>query len=63
MRQFLIAAIMSAAAASAATPEAREWQAPDGMVIKYRWSAPETVEPGKAYPLVLFLRGPHLWRR
>lgn len=40
-----------------AQPEAREWKAPDGSVVKYRWSAPETLEPGKAYPLVLFLHG------
>jgi len=40
-----------------AAPEAREWKAPDGTVIKYRWSAPEKTEPGKTYPLVLFLHG------
>ena len=40
-----------------ATPEAREWKADDGSIIKYRWSAPEKTEPGKTYPLVLFLHG------
>ena len=40
-----------------APPEAREWKAPDGTVVKYRWSAPESVEAGKTYPLVLFLHG------
>ncbi len=40
-----------------AQPEAREWKAPDGTVVKYRWSAPETLETGKTYPLVLFLHG------
>jgi predicted peptidase len=40
-----------------AEPEAREWKAPNGTVVKYRWSAPETLEAGKTYPLVLFLHG------
>ena len=43
--------------AFAGQPEAREWKAPDGTVVKYRWSAPETLEAGKTYPLVLFLHG------
>ena len=38
-------------------PEAREWTAKDGTVVKYRWSAPEKIEAGKSYPLVLFLHG------
>lgn len=42
---------------SAAEPEAREWTAPDGTLIRYRWSAPANPEPGKTYPLVLFLHG------
>lgn len=42
---------------SAAQPEPREWTAKDGTVIRYRWSAPEKVEPGKTYPLILFLHG------
>jgi predicted peptidase len=46
-----------AASIAAATPEAREWKAPDGSVLKYRWSAPEKTVPGKLYPLVLFLHG------
>jgi predicted peptidase len=41
----------------AAELEAREWTAKDGTIVKYRWSAPETLEPGKTYPLVLFLHG------
>jgi predicted peptidase len=40
-----------------AAPEAREWKAADGTIIKYRWSAPEKIEPGKTHPLVLFLHG------
>jgi predicted peptidase len=43
--------------AQAAQPEAREWKAPGGSVVKYRWSAPTNPEPGKTYPLVLFLHG------
>lgn len=38
-------------------PEAREWTAKDGTVVKYRFAAPEVIEPGKSYPLVLFLHG------
>lgn len=40
-----------------AGPVACEWKSPGGTVLKYRWSAPETIEPGKTYPLVLFLHG------
>lgn len=57
MREILIATMLGGAAAFAATPEAREWKAPDGTLVKYRWSAPENPEPGKTYPLVLFLHG------
>jgi predicted peptidase len=56
MREFLIAALMITSTLGA-TPEAREWKAADGSVVKYRWSAPEKTEPGKTYPLVLFLHG------
>ncbi len=38
-------------------PEAREFTAKDGTILKYRWSAPEKLEPGKTYPFVLFLHG------
>jgi predicted peptidase len=57
MRQLLIACLMTTSAALATIPEAREWRAPDGTSVKYRWSAPHPVEPGKTYPLVLFLHG------
>jgi predicted peptidase len=43
--------------AHAVQPEAREWKSPGGSVVKYRWSAPANPEPGKTYPLVLFLHG------
>lgn len=56
MRELLIAFMIGTAALNAA-PEAREWQAPDGTLVRYRWSAPGNVEPGKTYPLVLFLHG------
>lgn len=49
--------MMGASAALAAPPAAREWTAPNGSVVKYRWSAPDPLEPGKTYPLVLFLHG------
>lgn len=57
MHKFLIAAMLGTASVFASPPEAREWKAPDGMVVKYRWSEPEKIEPGKSYPLVLFLHG------
>jgi len=57
MRDILIASILGSCAALGAQPEAREFTAPNGTVVKYRWSAPETPEPGKTYPLVLFLHG------
>jgi predicted peptidase len=57
MRELLIAALMITSTLGA-TPEAREWKAPNGTVVKYRWSAPEKTESGKTYPLVLFLHGP-----
>ena len=56
MRELLISILMVTSTLGA-TPEAREWKAADGSVGKYRWSAPEKVEPGKTYPLVLFLHG------
>ena len=56
MRELLISILMVTSTLGA-TPEAREWKAADGSVVKYRWSAPEKVEPGKTYPLVLFLHG------
>ena len=34
-----------------------QMESPDGTVLKYRLSAPESLEPGKTYPLVLFLHG------
>lgn len=58
MKPILAATLLGTAAAlSAAPPEAREWKAPDGTVVRYRWAAPERVEEGKTYPLVLFLHG------
>lgn len=41
----------------AGAPEAREWKSPGGLVLKYRWSAPEKIAEGETYPLVLFLHG------
>jgi len=56
MRELLISILM-VTSTPGATPEAREWKAADGTVVKYRWSAPEKTEPGKTYPLVVFLHG------
>ena len=57
MKSALLATLLGTAASLTATPEAREWKAPDGTTVKYRWHAPASIEPGKTYPLVLFLHG------
>jgi predicted peptidase len=57
MRKLLITTLMTAASFASAAPEPREWKAPDGTVVRYRWSEPEKIEAGKTYPLVLFLHG------
>ena len=57
MRGMLLASMVVGSAALGAAPEAREWKAADGTVVKYRWSAPEPLVAGKIYPLVLFLHG------
>jgi predicted peptidase len=57
MMRIAAASIWAVCLAQAAQPEAREWKAPDGSVVRYRWSAPAKPEPGKLYPLVLFLHG------
>lgn len=49
--------MLGCCASFALEPEAREWTAKDGTVVKYRWCAPQKVEAGKSYPLVLFLHG------
>ena len=56
MRLLLIASLM-ATTPLAAIPEAMEWKTPNGITLKYRWSVPAKIEPGKNYPLVLFLHG------
>jgi predicted peptidase len=38
-------------------PEAREWQAENGVIIRYRWAVPEPMDLDRTYPLVLFLHG------
>jgi predicted peptidase len=43
--------------AVAAEPEAKEYKAPTGKTLKYRLLKPADPEPGKTYPLVLFLHG------
>lgn len=56
MRKILLASLIATTPLTAA-PEAMEWKAPNGITVKYRWSAPAKIEPGKTYPLVLFLHG------
>lgn len=57
MRKILMTSLIGTVAALAAPPEAREWKAPNGTALKYRFSAPASVVAGKTYPLVLFLHG------
>lgn len=53
----LAAAISTAGLAHGAEPEAREFTAKNGIVVKYRWHEPAAGEGGKSHPLVLFLHG------
>ncbi|MES2660327.1 MAG: dienelactone hydrolase family protein [Verrucomicrobiota bacterium] len=53
----LAATLLGTLLSPGAEPEAREFTAKDGTVVKYRWSAPEKIDAGKIYPLVLFLHG------
>jgi predicted peptidase len=57
MWRIWLVSLLAGCTAFAAQPEAREWKAPGGAIVKYRWSAPKNPEPGKTYPLVLFLHG------
>lgn len=57
MKTLMAAFLMSSGMAWSAQPVAREWRAPNGIIVKYRWSAPTAVKAGKTYPLVLFLHG------
>ena len=57
MRAIFMASMLGGCAALGTQPEAREWQAPAGTVVKYRWSAPESLAKGRTYPLVLLLHG------
>ncbi|HVJ44874.1 MAG TPA: prolyl oligopeptidase family serine peptidase [Luteolibacter sp.] len=57
--RFLITTLFMSLAlkVSAADPTAEQWKAPNGIDIPYRLAVPEKVEPGKTYPLILFLHG------
>lgn len=57
MRMMILTTVCCSAAAFGGEPEAKEWQAPNGVTVKYRWSAPAAMESGKTYPVVLFLHG------
>lgn len=37
--------------------EGREFVAPDGGVFRYRWHQPRVFEPGRTYPMLVFLHG------
>lgn len=53
----LLVSLCCGCAVLAAEPEAKQWTAPNKVTVSYRWSAPAAPEPGKTYPLVLFLHG------
>ncbi len=57
MREILIASLLGCCLSQAVELEAKEYKAADGTVVKYRYHAPAIIEPGKTYPLVLFLHG------
>ena len=57
MKSIIAVSLLSCCFSAAAELEALEWKAKDGTIVKYRWSAPEKIEAGKTYPLVLFLHG------
>ncbi|GAA5130307.1 dienelactone hydrolase family protein [Luteolibacter yonseiensis] len=57
MKSILAVSLLGCCLSTAADLQALEWKAKDGTVVKYRWSAPEKIEAGKTYPLVLFLHG------
>lgn len=57
LSRLLVVSLSGCCLSAGAEPEAREWTAKDGTVVKYRWSAPEKTEAGKTYPLVLFFHG------
>lgn len=53
----LLIALASIATLHATETVAKTFKAPDGTEVLYRYSAPEKIEEGKKYPLVLFLHG------
>src|SRR5438270_5865084 len=59
MKQVLAmsALALSVAPALAAEPDAKEYRSADGKTLPYRLVRPAATEPGRKYPLVLFLHG------
>ena len=53
----LLISLACMTASCAAEPVAKTYSAPDGTEVLYRLASPEKTEPGKKYPLVLFLHG------
>jgi len=56
MKKNLIA-LASMLSSCFAQPEAKTFTAADGTEVLYRLAAPEKIETGKTYPLILFLHG------
>ena len=52
-----VASLLGILFSSGAGLESRVFTAKDGTIVRYRWSAPAKIEPGKIYPLILFLHG------
>lgn len=57
MNKLMMITLICGSAAFGAEPEAREWKNTEGTVVKFRWSAPDQLDAGKTYPLILFLHG------
>jgi predicted peptidase len=53
----LAASLLGTLFSSGVGLESQEFTAKDGTIVKYRWRGPAKIEPGKTYPLVLFLHG------
>lgn len=57
MRFLLIALVAAACSACSAGPQARVWKPEGSPALKFRRVVPAKIEPGKLYPLVVFLHG------
>lgn len=48
---------LGATPSAAALTEAREFASSDGGVFRYRWHQPPKFEPGKTYPMLVYMHG------